>query len=152
MGCAMNRTPAHDNSRHKISLQCEDLVVSKRAVLMTASPGVMAASAATESIPIVCISQHTGLRTSAESGNFENGALSLVPGASWADSMTFASRFRSELEFSMPTFSLRHPYFIIVLCLFICALGITSIVRLARFDSFVRADGTHRMSGDLGAG
>ncbi|HSY98473.1 MAG TPA: efflux RND transporter permease subunit [Terriglobales bacterium] len=30
----------------------------------------------------------------------------------------------------MPTFSLRHPYFIIVLCLFICVLGITSIVQM----------------------
>lgn len=28
----------------------------------------------------------------------------------------------------MPAFSLRHPYFVIVLCLFICVLGITSIV------------------------
>ena len=31
----------------------------------------------------------------------------------------------------MPTFSLRHPYFIIVLCLFICVLGITSIVQMS---------------------
>jgi hydrophobic/amphiphilic exporter-1 (mainly G- bacteria), HAE1 family len=30
----------------------------------------------------------------------------------------------------MPSFSLRHPYFIIVLCLFICVLGITSIVQM----------------------
>src|ERR1700747_377344 len=30
----------------------------------------------------------------------------------------------------MPTFSLRHPYFIIVLCLFICVLGITSVVQM----------------------
>jgi len=30
----------------------------------------------------------------------------------------------------MPTFSLRHPYFIIVLCLFVCVLGITSIVQM----------------------
>jgi multidrug efflux pump subunit AcrB len=30
----------------------------------------------------------------------------------------------------MPTFSLRHPYFIIVLCLFVCVLGITSIVEM----------------------
>ncbi len=30
----------------------------------------------------------------------------------------------------MPTFSLRHPYFIIVLCLFICVLGITSIIQM----------------------
>ena len=30
----------------------------------------------------------------------------------------------------MPSFSLRHPYFIIVLCLFICVLGVTSIVQM----------------------
>jgi len=30
----------------------------------------------------------------------------------------------------MPTFSLKHPYFVIVLCLFICVLGITSIVQM----------------------
>jgi HAE1 family hydrophobic/amphiphilic exporter-1 len=30
----------------------------------------------------------------------------------------------------MPAFSLRHPYFVIVLCLFICVLGITSIVQM----------------------
>jgi multidrug efflux pump subunit AcrB len=30
----------------------------------------------------------------------------------------------------MPTFSLRHPYFIIVLCLFVCVLGITSIIQM----------------------
>jgi hydrophobic/amphiphilic exporter-1 (mainly G- bacteria), HAE1 family len=30
----------------------------------------------------------------------------------------------------MPTFSLKHPYFIIVVCLFICVLGITSIVQM----------------------
>jgi HAE1 family hydrophobic/amphiphilic exporter-1 len=30
----------------------------------------------------------------------------------------------------MPTFSLQHPYFIIVLCLFVCVLGITSIVQM----------------------
>lgn len=30
----------------------------------------------------------------------------------------------------MPTFSLKHPYFIIVLCLFICVLGLTSIVQM----------------------
>src|ERR1700739_2484021 len=30
----------------------------------------------------------------------------------------------------MPTFSLRHPYFIIVLCLFICVLGITSVIQM----------------------
>jgi hydrophobic/amphiphilic exporter-1 (mainly G- bacteria), HAE1 family len=30
----------------------------------------------------------------------------------------------------MPTFSLRHPYFIVVLCLFICVLGITSIIQM----------------------
>jgi len=30
----------------------------------------------------------------------------------------------------MPSFSLRHPYFIIVLCLFVCVLGITSIVQM----------------------
>src|SRR6201988_3202896 len=30
----------------------------------------------------------------------------------------------------MPTFSLRHPYFIIVLCLFICVLGVTSLIQM----------------------
>jgi multidrug efflux pump subunit AcrB len=30
----------------------------------------------------------------------------------------------------MPSFSIRHPYFVIVLCLFICVLGITSIVQM----------------------
>ncbi|MGC1966372.1 MAG: efflux RND transporter permease subunit, partial [Candidatus Acidiferrales bacterium] len=30
----------------------------------------------------------------------------------------------------MPTFSIRHPYFIIVLCLFICVLGITSLAQM----------------------
>src|SRR5580698_6165533 len=30
----------------------------------------------------------------------------------------------------MPTFSLRHPYFIIVLCLFVCVLGLTALVRM----------------------
>src|SRR5580698_7176408 len=30
----------------------------------------------------------------------------------------------------MPTFAIRHPYFIIVICLFICVLGITSVVRM----------------------
>jgi len=30
----------------------------------------------------------------------------------------------------MPTFSLKHPYFIIVLCLFICVLGLTSVARM----------------------
>src|SRR6201984_248412 len=30
----------------------------------------------------------------------------------------------------MPTFSCRHPYFIIVLCLFICVLGITSVIQM----------------------
>jgi multidrug efflux pump subunit AcrB len=30
----------------------------------------------------------------------------------------------------MPTFSLKHPYFIIVLCLFICVLGFTSVVQM----------------------
>jgi HAE1 family hydrophobic/amphiphilic exporter-1 len=30
----------------------------------------------------------------------------------------------------MPTFSIKHPYFIIVLCLFICVLGITSVVQM----------------------
>jgi HAE1 family hydrophobic/amphiphilic exporter-1 len=30
----------------------------------------------------------------------------------------------------MPTFSLKHPYFIIVLCLFICVLGLTSMVQM----------------------
>ena len=30
----------------------------------------------------------------------------------------------------MPSFSIRHPYFVIVVCLFICVLGITSIVQM----------------------
>jgi HAE1 family hydrophobic/amphiphilic exporter-1 len=30
----------------------------------------------------------------------------------------------------MPTFSLKHPYFIIVLCLIICVLGLTSVARM----------------------
>jgi len=30
----------------------------------------------------------------------------------------------------MPKFSLKHPYFIIVLCLFICVLGLTSVVQM----------------------
>ena len=30
----------------------------------------------------------------------------------------------------MPSFSLRHPYFIIVICLFICVLGLTSVVQM----------------------
>ena len=30
----------------------------------------------------------------------------------------------------MPTFSLKHPYFIIVICLFICVLGLTSVVQM----------------------
>src|ERR1700728_3030435 len=30
----------------------------------------------------------------------------------------------------MPTFSLKHPYFIIVLCLFICVLGFTSLAQM----------------------
>jgi HAE1 family hydrophobic/amphiphilic exporter-1 len=30
----------------------------------------------------------------------------------------------------MPTFSIKHPYFIIVLCLFVCVLGLTSMVRM----------------------
>src|SRR5580658_2609865 len=30
----------------------------------------------------------------------------------------------------MPTFAIRHPYFIVVVCLFICVLGITSIVQM----------------------
>src|ERR1700684_747137 len=30
----------------------------------------------------------------------------------------------------MPTFSLRHPYFIIVLCLFVCVLGVTSLAQM----------------------
>src|ERR1700751_1323185 len=47
-----------------------------------------------------------------------------------ADSMTFARRLQSEYSFFMPTFSLRHPYFIIVLCLFICVLGITSVIQM----------------------
>ena len=30
----------------------------------------------------------------------------------------------------MPTFSLKHPYFVIVLCLLICVLGITSVIQM----------------------
>src|SRR5579862_3706126 len=30
----------------------------------------------------------------------------------------------------MPSFSLRHPYFIIVVCLFVCVLGLTSVVQM----------------------
>ena len=30
----------------------------------------------------------------------------------------------------MPSFSLRHPYFVIVICLFICVLGLTSVVQM----------------------
>ncbi len=30
----------------------------------------------------------------------------------------------------MPTFAIKHPYFIIVLCLFVCVLGLTSVVRM----------------------
>jgi HAE1 family hydrophobic/amphiphilic exporter-1 len=30
----------------------------------------------------------------------------------------------------MPTFSMRHPYFIIVLCLFVCVLGLTALVQM----------------------
>ena len=30
----------------------------------------------------------------------------------------------------MPTFSIRHPYFIIVMCLFVCVLGLTSLVQM----------------------
>jgi hydrophobic/amphiphilic exporter-1 (mainly G- bacteria), HAE1 family len=30
----------------------------------------------------------------------------------------------------MPTFAIRHPYFIIVLCLFVCVLGITSLAQM----------------------
>src|SRR5580658_8049985 len=30
----------------------------------------------------------------------------------------------------MSSFSLRHPYFIIVICLFVCVLGLTSVVRM----------------------
>jgi multidrug efflux pump subunit AcrB len=30
----------------------------------------------------------------------------------------------------MPTFAIRHPYFIIVICLFICVLGVTSLVQM----------------------
>jgi HAE1 family hydrophobic/amphiphilic exporter-1 len=30
----------------------------------------------------------------------------------------------------MPTFAIRHPYFIIVLCLFVCVLGLTSLVQM----------------------
>ncbi len=30
----------------------------------------------------------------------------------------------------MPTFAIRHPYFIIVICLFICVLGVTSVVQM----------------------
>ncbi len=30
----------------------------------------------------------------------------------------------------MPTFSIRHPYFIIVICLFVCVLGLTSLIQM----------------------
>lgn len=30
----------------------------------------------------------------------------------------------------MPSFSLRHPYFIVVICLFVCVLGLTSLVQM----------------------
>src|ERR1700680_2759009 len=30
----------------------------------------------------------------------------------------------------MPSFSLKHPYFIVVVCLFVCVLGLTSLVRM----------------------
>src|SRR3984957_5078564 len=30
----------------------------------------------------------------------------------------------------MPTFSIKHPYFIIVLCLFVLVLGVTSVVQM----------------------
>lgn len=30
----------------------------------------------------------------------------------------------------MPSFSLRHPYFIVVLCLFVCVLGLTSMIQM----------------------
>src|SRR6202041_3613621 len=30
----------------------------------------------------------------------------------------------------MPTFSIRHPYFIIVLCLLVCVLGLTALVQM----------------------
>ncbi|MGB0001648.1 MAG: efflux RND transporter permease subunit, partial [Candidatus Acidiferrales bacterium] len=30
----------------------------------------------------------------------------------------------------MPSFTLRHPYFVIVICLFICVLGLTSVVQM----------------------
>ena len=30
----------------------------------------------------------------------------------------------------MPSFSLRHPFFIIVICLFVCVLGLTSLVQM----------------------
>src|SRR5208283_2730772 len=30
----------------------------------------------------------------------------------------------------MPTFSIRHPYFIIVLCLFVCVLGLTALLQM----------------------
>ena len=30
----------------------------------------------------------------------------------------------------MPSFSLRHPYFIIVICLFVCVLGLTSVAQM----------------------
>jgi hydrophobic/amphiphilic exporter-1 (mainly G- bacteria), HAE1 family len=30
----------------------------------------------------------------------------------------------------MPTFSLKHPYFVIVICLFVCVLGLTSLVQM----------------------
>ena len=30
----------------------------------------------------------------------------------------------------MSSFSLRHPYFIVVICLFVCVLGLTSLVQM----------------------
>src|SRR5246500_2226067 len=30
----------------------------------------------------------------------------------------------------MPSFSLRHPYFIIVVCLFVCVLGVTALAQM----------------------
>ena len=37
---------------------------------------------------------------------------------------------RSGLEISMPSFSLRHPYFIVVVCLFVCVLGFSSLLQM----------------------
>jgi hypothetical protein len=56
----------------------------------------MAGSTVIEGIPMIRISQHTYDQRPRKDSNFEKGGLRLVSGASWADSMIFASRFRPE--------------------------------------------------------